>query len=211
MTDRFAIDSHKLVYHPQRVAQFLDAGDDWERFKRVYPIYVEIAPIGACNHRCTFCAVDYIGYNPVRLELDVAKRLLADMGRLGVKSVMFAGEGEPMLHKEIDQMVLAAAAAGIDTSLTTNATVISEAFVEQALPHVSWIKVSLNAGTAATYAAIHQTKASDFDKVCNNLKRLVEARDRRELKCTIGAQVLLLPENADEIVTLARLCRVELK
>jgi cyclic pyranopterin phosphate synthase len=211
MTDRFAIDSHKLVYHPQRVAQFLDAGDDWERFKRVYPIYVEIAPIGACNHRCTFCAVDYIGYNPVRLELDVAKRLLADMGRLGVKSVMFAGEGEPMLHKEIDQMVLAAAAAGIDTSLTTNATVISEAFVEQALPHVSWIKVSLNAGTAATYAAIHQTKASDFDKVCNNLKRLVEARDRRELKCTIGAQVLLLPENADEIVTLARLCRDELK
>ncbi len=210
MSDRFAIDSHKLIYHPTRVAQFLEAGDDWERMKQVYPIYVEVAPIGACNHRCTFCAVDYIGYNAVRLDLEVARKMLADMGRLGVKSVMFAGEGEPMLHKEIDQMVLAAAEAGIDTSFTTNATVISDAFVDRALPHVSWIKVSLNAGTADTYAKIHQTKASDFDKVCRNLKRLVEARNSRQLKCTIGAQILLLPENADEIVGLAKLCRDEL-
>ncbi|MGE5470069.1 MAG: radical SAM protein [Bacteroidota bacterium] len=210
MADRFAIDSHKLVYHPKRVAEFLEAGDDWDKFKKVYPIYVEVAPIGACNHRCTFCAVDYIGYNPVRLDLDVAKKMLADMGRQGVRSVMFAGEGEPMLHKEIDQMVLAAAAAGIDTSFTTNATVISDAFVDLALPHVSWIKVSLNAGTAETYAKIHQTRASDFAKVCANLKRLIAARQSRQLKCTIGAQILLLPENADEVAGLARLCRDEL-
>lgn len=210
MADRFAIDSHKLVYHPQRVAQFLDAGDDWERYRKIYPIYVEIAPVGACNHRCTFCAVDYIGYNPVRLELDVAKRMLADMGRLGVRSVMFAGEGEPMLHKEIDRMVVAAAEAGIDTSFTTNATIISDAFIDNALPHVSWLKASVNAGTAATYAAIHRAKAGDFDKVLRNLKRLADERRRRGLRCTLGAQILLLPENADEIVTLARICRDEI-
>lgn len=210
MGDRFAIDSHKLIYHPKRVAQFLDAGDDWEKMKQVYPVYVEVSPVGACNHRCTFCAVDYIGYNPVRLELDVARRMLADMGRLGVKSVMFAGEGEPMLHKEIHKMVVAAAEAGIDTSFTTNATVVSDAFLAEALPHVSWIKVSLNAGTAETYARIHQTRAADFDKVCNNLRRLTAERNTRQLKCTLGAQILLLPENAAEIVSLAKLCRDDL-
>jgi len=210
MTDRFAIDSHKLIYHPKRVAEFLDAGDDWERFKKIYPIYVEISPIGACNHRCTFCAVDYIGYNPTRLELEVAQQMLSDMGSHGVKSVMFAGEGEPMLHKDIEHMVVAAANAGIDTAFTTNATVISDAFLELALPHVSWIKVSLNAGTADTYAKIHRTRASDFDKVCGNLKRLVASRRARNLKCTIGAQILLLPENVGEVTTLAKLCRDEL-
>lgn len=210
MTDRFSIDSHKLVYHPQRVAQFLDAGEDWERFRSVYPIYVEIAPVGACNHRCTFCAVDYIGYQPVRLSIDVVRRALADMGRLGVKSVMFAGEGEPMLHKEIDEMVVAAAAAGIDTSMTTNATVLSDAFVERALPLMSWIKVSINAGTAETYAKIHRTKAHDFDQVLSNLKRMVDARRAGKTRCTLGGQILLLPENAHEIVALARLCRDEI-
>ena len=210
MADRYSIDDHKLIYHPRRVAQYLEAGEDWSRLRTIYPIYVEISPVGACNHRCTFCAVDYIGYTPIRLSLDVVERTLADMGRLGVKSVMFAGEGEPMLHREIDRMVVAAAKAGIDSAMTTNASVLSDAFVANALPHMSWIKASINAGTAETYAAIHRTKARDFDRVLGNLRRLVEARKAQGGSCVLGAQILLLPENAGEVETLARICRDEI-
>ena len=207
MSDRYAIDSHKLIYHPQRVAQFLDAGEEWEKMKSLYPLYVEISPVGACNHRCTFCAVDYVGYKPVRLSLEVIERALADMGQQGVKSVMFAGEGEPMLHTEIDSMVVAAAAAGIDTAMTTNASILSDAFVERALPLMSWIKASVNAGTAETYARIHQTKEREFERVLANLKRMVEARRNGGYSCVLGAQILLLPENAAEVETLACICR----
>lgn len=210
MSDRYAIDSHKLIYHPQRVARFLDAGDDWEKMKKIYPLYVEISPVGACNHRCTFCAVDYVGYKPVRLSLEVISRTLAEMGRQGVKSVMFAGEGEPMLHTEIDRMVMAASAAGIDSAMTTNASILSDAFIERALPLMSWIKASVNAGTAATYARIHQTRESDFEKVISNLKRMVEARRQGGYSCVLGAQIVLLPENAAEVETLARRCRDEI-
>ena len=74
MTDEHRIDGHKLMLHPERVAKWKKGQGNWEEARSIYPVYVEISPVGACNHRCTFCAVDYIGYQNRSLDLDVLKR-----------------------------------------------------------------------------------------------------------------------------------------
>ncbi len=205
--DPYKIDGHKMMYHPKRVAELMDARGDWETAKSIYPIYVEVAPVGACNHRCTFCGVDYIGYKANRLDVGLLKNRLSEMGRLGVKSIMYAGEGEPLLHKQISEIVKATKEAGIDVSFTTNASILPKDFIDVALPNTSWIKASINAGTAKSYAEIHRTKESDFQLVIDNLSKMVIARNDRGLGCTLGAQMVLLPENADDVENLIRICR----
>ncbi|MBD3823133.1 MAG: radical SAM protein [Epsilonproteobacteria bacterium] len=207
MGDKFSIDSHKMGLHPTRVAKWLEAGDEWERLKEVYPLYVEVSPYGGCNHRCTFCALDYMGYENIGLEFDVLKNALSDMAQKGVKSVMFAGEGEPLLSKDLDLIVEHCSNVGIDTALTTNFVPLSKKNIERCIENCSWIKVSLNAGTAASYAAIHQTKEIDFERVMNNIAYALEHRRANNLKCTLGVQMLLLPENRDEAVILAQKCK----
>ncbi len=210
MADTYAIDSHKLIYHPQRTAQLLQAAGSWEKSKKVYPIYMEISPIGVCNHRCVFCAVDYIGYNTERLKLAVLRERLPEMGQLGVKSVMFAGEGEPLLHRDMGEILHIAKKAGMDTALTTNATIMPPGFIEKGLPALSWIKISINAGTEAGYQKIHRSKKpGDFTRVIANMKTMVAEKKAKKLECVLGAQAILLPDNAHEMEALVKICRDE--
>lgn len=195
--DKFRIDSHKLMFHPLRVAQWL-AGEN------VYPLYVEISPTGACNQRCTFCALDYVGYPARSLDTVLLMERLSEMGRLGVKSVMFGGEGEPLLHPDLAKIVNHARSAGIDVALTTNGTLLHGDLFRQMAASMSWVKVSINAGSAATYAKVHQTSAQQFETVLGNLAQAVAIRKELGSTCIIGAQMVLLPENVAEMDILAK-------
>lgn len=197
MNDPFRIDSEKMSLHPVRVAAWLQAKDDWEKAKDVFPLYAEISPVGYCNHECTFCGVDYMLARPEKPQLapEVMKRLLTDMAARGVLSVMFAGAGEPLLSKALADHIVHAGTVGLDSAITTNGVLMTEAFARKVMgqERLRWIKVSINAGDPETYATIHRTKAEDFDKVLRNIETAVKVRRELGGQCTLGAQMVALP------------------
>lgn len=200
MPDSFLMDGHKLAYHPLAVGRRL-AGEE------IFPLYVEVSPSGGCNHRCVFCALDFLGYAARFLPAALYAERVAEMGRLGVKSVMFAGEGEPLLHRDIAGMARATREAGVDAALTTNGVLLAEPLAGELLPALSWLRVSFNAGTPATYARVHRADPGDFAKVLKNVERAASLARINGWPCTLGLQTVLLPDNAGEVETLARLAR----
>lgn len=204
MGDNFRIDAHKLMFHPKRVGQWLESYGVWEKEKNIYPIYMEVSPYGGCNHRCTFCGVDYMGYKSIKIDLEIYRKRIVEMANLGIKSVMFAGEGEPFLHKDLPLMVESTKKAGVDVGITTNFVLANRNNLPLILQNASWIKVSINAGESISYAKIHRTKEADFAKVLENFRIALEIRRVNSFSCTLGAQMLLLPENYGEALILAQ-------
>jgi len=198
--DKYKIDSHKLMYHVPRV-------NDWLKGENVYPIYMEVSPSGACNHRCLYCGLDFMGYKPNYLKSEILKDRLSELGNLGLKSIMYAGEGEPFLHPDMVSIIEHTKESVIDVALTTNGVLLKKEIVERALINTEWIKVSINGGTRETYAEVHQSKPDDFDKVIENLSFAAKIKKDKGYKCVLGMQLVLLPENRHEVVSLANLAR----
>jgi len=198
--DKYRIDSHKLIYHPGRVSSWLSG-------ENIYPIYMEVSPTSACNHRCVFCGLDFIGYQKHFLETGQLKKTLGELGRLGVKSIMYAGEGEPFLHPDMAGIIRHTKDSGIDVAVTTNGVLMSREISEEILGSTEWIKISCNAGNPETYSKIHRTKAQDFSIVIENLKQDVAIKKKNNYSCTLGMQILLLPENENQIYQLADIAK----
>lgn len=193
--DKYSIDDHKLMYHTKRV-------NDWMENKPIYPIYIDISPSGVCNHRCKFCCMDYMGYKHLFLDKNIFEKRITEMSKLGVKSVLFAGQGEPLLNKDVGDMIITTRKVGIDIALTTNGVLLNKEFIDKSLSSLSWIKISCAAGTKETHAKVHRTNVNDFDTIFSNLEYTIKVKKENGYKTVIGMQCILLPENADEIESL---------
>lgn len=197
MREEIEVDNHKLMYHPRRVDEYMQKGD-------CYPVYVEIGPTNRCNHKCVFCALDGFEHGGHDIDKDIMVITLKDMARHGVKSVMFAGEGEPVLHEDIGLFTKKAKQYGLDVSMTTNGALFNTKKREQCLPNLSWIRFSIDSGEPENYSKVHRTNQNDFEKVMNNIKESVIYRNKNNLETTIGTQFLVIPENMGQATKLAK-------
>lgn len=197
------IENPKVSYHPEWIRR-------WRQNPfSVPPIYIEISPVGMCNHRCTFCAPEMLGYPNRALDTNLLIARLKEMKQLqeedpdglGVKAIQYAGEGEPTLHKDLAKIFSETRKAGIDIGMLTNGTGLTEKLASQIIPLVNgYIQVSINAGTAESYAKIHRTPAlNHWDLVWRNLERAVRIKHLLGIKdCDIGANMtVLIQETTD--------------
>jgi len=195
--DKFNLDSHKLKYHPVEIAKFYND-------EEVKPIYVEISPVANCNHKCLFCHYNYLGHKG-KFQKDRLLSLVDEIANMGAKSLVFGGVGEPTINKETILAIKKAKELGLDVGLMTNGALLKENELEDLVKNLTWIRFSFNAGTAETYALVHQTNEKDYEKISHTISNLVKLKKKFESNITIGVQYILLPENKDNVLNQATL------
>lgn len=197
MAENIRMDSHKLIYHPETVAR-------WLKGENIYPVEIEISPSGACNHRCVFCAVDYIGYQPNFLNKDIILRDIVSMSKKGLKSVVCSGEGEPLLNKDMPDIVNGIKTCGVDVAMSTNGVLFTEDKIRECLGAFTWVRYSVASMETDSYDRIQRGKKGDLDKVRENLQAAVREKQDKGYRTTLGVQCLLLPENMEQLPDMAK-------
>jgi MoaA/NifB/PqqE/SkfB family radical SAM enzyme len=190
-------DNQKLIYHPERVAEWLRLGNT------TGPVYTELELSNRCNCKCLFCGVDHqVNTSGEMMGLELARKVIDGLAGLGNKSVMICGHGEPLLNPEV-LAIVRLAAAQMSVSMTTNGVALS---VEKLplIDDLEWIRFSVNGCNPENYALIHGAGNEIFARVMANLGAAVARKREKNLLVTIGAQLVLLPENEALVVDLAR-------
>ncbi len=196
------LDSHKLSYHMDRV-------NAWEAGEKIAPVTVDMALTRACGSMCKFCyAMMQEPQKRHGIKIHHALNLLDDFAEVGVRGVSLVSDGESTLSKAYVPFVQHAAKVGINVGNATNAWEWGPEKSEQVLPHMSWIRFTVAAGTPEKYAEIMYKGPEHtevYDKAIRNIKYAVEFKKKHNLSVTLGIQMVLMPEFKDEIIPFAKL------
>lgn len=198
--DRLILDGHKLLWHKERV-------DAWMRGERIAPITIDCALTRACGYKCTYCYGQLQANDEKRMTRDVIFRFLDDAAGIGVKAISLVSDGESTCSPHLYDAILHGKQNGLDMALGTNGFLLNDERLEDMLPALTYLRFNISAAEPGRYSEIHGCPESSYHKVIATVRKAVAIKKSRRLDVTLGLQMVLLPEFADQILPLARLGR----
>jgi len=176
------------------------------------PMVVEIFPIYACNFRCIYCLLSlkkaYRGYISDKRSLDFGlyRECIDDIGRFPerLRLLRFSGIGEPLMHKNIAEMIDYASRKGVTEKieLLTNASLLTPVISDKLISAgLSRLVVSLQGIRKEKYKEISQIDL-DFERFIENLRYFFEHRRKVHVYMKIVDDALVGKKDEERFRTL---------
>lgn len=184
--DSRKMDGTKLLWHMDRVSARFDRGE------RIAPIHIDCGLSKFCQIACVFCYGKYQNMDKVFIKRESLLQMVRDAKDIGVKSLALIGDGEPTCNPYLYEAIDTAKEVGIDLSISTNGyTVDSEEKCRSILSACKWMRFCISAGTKDGYEKIHGRNY--FDRVVDNIRRMVDVKKKYGYECEIGMQAVFVP------------------
>ncbi len=150
-----------------------------------HPVTVSIELVNRCNLKCVMCFTDHHGNAKATLDLETANRIFTQCRELEVPALVIGMGSEPLLYKNIREILSGAKASGaIDIFLGTNGVLLDEEMCEFLVQSgIERVEISVDAASADTYLKVRQK--DEFERVTANIRRLIETRKRLGSKLPI--------------------------
>lgn len=202
MADKYIMDGHKLYWHLDRV-------NSWLNGKKIAPLHIDVGLSKGCNIKCEYCfgAVQgnfYRKGSEIYFPREPLLRYVREAGEIGVRSMAFVGEAEPLMNPHVYEAIVEGKKAGVNIALGTNGILLDTGeFGERALESLSWIRFNISAASDEAYRRVHRSK--EFATAIAKIRFCVTKKKEKHLPVTIGLQMVLTPTNVDQVVALAKL------
>ncbi|MEY4505159.1 MAG: hypothetical protein RL154_1456, partial [Pseudomonadota bacterium] len=187
--------SSKLVYHYDRLNELFTNG-------HTRPVHITVGLTNYCNHKCTWCYIDFAKDIKHRINADFDKMLVAlsDAKEIGAKAITFVGDGEPTLYPRFEEFTNAVSKLGYEMGIFTNGGWKEPSVTNALCNNFRFVRFSVDAASATVHHQTHLT--NDFDLVLQNIASVVKQKTK---SLTVGIQFAVNENNIDDVVAAAKL------
>lgn len=201
----------ELDWHRYRGADYEEYRRQWDRRPLdrdpgLFPLHLDIDPTNRCNLSCSMCPRTWYiqegrrEWNPSErlgnMALDFYLRLIEEGAAKGLKSVKLNFLGEPLLYPRLEEMVAAAARAGLWVMLNTNATLLTPERSERLLKAgLSDIFFSFDSPYPEAYEKIRV--GAKFEQTLANIQNFMAIKDRLGCRAVQTRASMVLSQDLD--------------
>ena len=176
--------------------------DHYKDGKRIYPLHIDVGATKLCNARCIYCYGLFQKMSNDIIPGAVLVQLFHDAPLLGVKSLVVTGDGEPTLNPALYDACDEGKRMGLDIGIATNGIALNEKKIKRLLTSSTWLRFNLSAVDEVGYKSIHGVPK--WKCVEANIKMAVRLKEELGSNCTLGLQMVLVPQCLEQVVPEAK-------
>ncbi|ADY01000.1 cofactor modifying protein (cmo) [Vulcanisaeta moutnovskia 768-28] len=161
----------------------------------------------SCNASCIYCPRTVLRSDWISkfMNLRLYRKVIGELLSMGsINYVHLQGWGEPLLHPNFMDMI-GEIRGKVDFGLTTNGLLLNEHYASKLVSlGINVIAVTFAGANALTHNVIRV--GCDFNVVVNNVKRLIETRNKLRSGVRVVASFIALSMNIHELPDFVYLC-----
>ncbi|MDP6525408.1 MAG: radical SAM protein [Kiritimatiellia bacterium] len=199
------------LYADNKIFHFSDKLGDIAAGRVTAPVHVRLKPTNRCQHKCHYCCYrnSHLFLNERfneadEIPTDKMREITADLVSTGVRAVTLSGGGEPLCYPGIEETIRVLTDGGVKLAVLTNGGLLKDDIAGLLAGRATWVRVSMDAADAESYARTRSVPVGEFGEVCDNIRAFTGMAGR---KSVLGINFIITKDNSGDVLSFLEMAK----